>query len=93
MKHRVILTVGIGSGVLVWLFVLASGYFVNPVLLPFGLFLQPALLLALAAITVLVSVGYCFRLLFVGRTRRNLGLTLAALIGPTRPGGRSQAAQ
>ena len=92
MKHGVALTVGIGSGVFVWLSGLATGYFVDPALPVLGYFADPELpllgipllflVLPLALITVLVSIGYCVRLLFVRKTRQSICLTLAALIGP-----------
>ena len=81
MKHGVILTVGIGSAVFIRLFDLARGYFADPALPLLGIPL-PFLAVALALITVLVSVSYCVWLIFVRRTRRNIRLTLAALIGP-----------
>ena len=81
MKHGIILTVGIGSGVFIWLLSLAQGYFVDPTLLEFGFpFIPLGLPLALTA--VLVPIGYCVWLLFARKTRRNIGFTLAALIGP-----------
>ena len=81
MKHGVILGVGIGSGVFIRLSDLAMGYFADPALPLLGI---PLTLLAvpLALITVLVSIGYCVWLLFVRKTRRNIRLALAALIGP-----------
>lgn len=81
MKHSIILIVGIGAGFLLWLFILAQGYFANPAPFPFGV-LYPFFLLPIAAIPILVSIGYCVWLAFQSKTRRNIGLTLAALIGP-----------
>ncbi len=81
MKHGIILTVGIAAGALFWLLGLAEGYFADPTPLPFWI-LYPFFLLAVAAITVSVSIGYCVWLIFVRKTRRNLTLVLAALIGP-----------
>ncbi|MDJ0946904.1 MAG: hypothetical protein QNJ30_25930 [Kiloniellales bacterium] len=77
MKHRIILTVGIGSGALIWLFGLANGYFADPAPLPFGIF-YPFLLLSIAAISVSVSIGYCVRLIFVRKTKRNVALAKQA---------------
>ncbi len=53
MKHRIFLTLGIGSGAALWLLVIASGYFANPALPALGFFIPiPALLLPLTAILV-----------------------------------------
>ena len=81
MKHSITLTVGIGAGLLAWLFNLAEGYFADPAPFPFGIF-YPFFLIPIAATPVLVSIGYCVWLILVSKTRRNIGLTLAALIGP-----------
>ena len=80
MKHRIFLTIGIGSGFSFWLYALARGYFADPALLVV-LVPLPLLALLLYLITVSVSIGYCIWLLFVRKTRRNVGLALAALIG------------
>ncbi len=80
MKHRIFLTIGIGSGFAFWLYALARGYFADPAFLVV-LFPLPLLALLLYLITVSVSIGYCVWLLFVRKTRRNVGIALAALIG------------
>lgn len=92
MKHRFFLTLGIGSGVFIWLSGLATGYFVDPALpvlgylappdLPLGGLPLAFLVLPLALLAKSVAIVYCVRLVFVRKTRRNVGLALAALIGP-----------
>lgn len=80
MAHVVFLTVGIGAGLSLWLFVLAPGYLANPAPLPFGLF-YPIFHSSFDTIAFLVAVGYFVRFLIVRKTKRNIRLTLLALIG------------
>lgn len=92
MTHRILLTLGIGSGLFVWLFGLATGYFADPGLsvlgylaapeLPFGGLPLVFLVFPLGFLAELVAIGYCVRLFFVRKTRRNISLALLALVGP-----------
>jgi len=84
VTHTILLAVGIGAGFLVWLQGLAYGYFVVTPLDPGSGWSIYTVFFPLlnSAISICVSIGYCAKLVFGRKSRRNLKFAIAALVGP-----------